>query len=703
MARKPKASRKDAAPAPIVINQAVNIPLNKLFLSDANVRTVRADDPAAIEALAHSITTRSLLQSLMVRPLDEAAGTYSVPGGGRRLRALQLLAKEGRIPDGQPIPCIVKTDGLAEDDSLAENNDRLDLHPVDEYRAFAALKAKGMGEEAIAAAYRVNATFVRQRLRLASASPKLLDAFIAEAIGLDELMAYCITEDQARQEQVFEALSKSHNQHPWHIRKMLTESTVPADDRRALFVGLDAYVAAGGPVMRDFFADRGTTAFLQDPMLLMRLVDDMLTSLRNKLLAEGWKWVEAAVEIPYQNKQALRRLQPVSEALSKKDARQLETLSEQHEALLEEHDEDDLPDDVKAQVEAIVAEIHDLQSRPPRFAPKDMARAGVFLSIDRDGRPTADYGFVRPEDEPRKPASHGHAHADEGRFDGAEPQAQPVAGADEAAEVEPAKGLPDSLVEDLTAYRTVALRNALANNFNVAFLSVLHTMCLTVFYHKGYDAPLQITIDSTFPGTAPGLAEWSHAKDIDQRHKAWTGRLPRSSADLWDALAALDDTDRAMLFAHCASRSLNVVREKFKKRDQAIRTAHQMSHALGFNMLQAGWTPRVETYLGRVTKALILEAVREGKDEASARLIESLKKPEMAKEAQRLLDGTGWLPEPLRLPDLAALAAPVSVDGKVDDDREHLPVSADEAAEGAEDLPEFMTSNEGEGETATDA
>src|SRR5262249_50968493 len=91
MARKSKRARNGADQAPIVIHPATNIPLDRLFLSDANVRTVGADDPEAIAALAHSISGRSLLQSLMVRPRGEEPDTYEVPGGGRRLRALKKL------------------------------------------------------------------------------------------------------------------------------------------------------------------------------------------------------------------------------------------------------------------------------------------------------------------------------------------------------------------------------------------------------------------------------------------------------------------------------------------------------------------------------------------------------------------------------------------------------------------------------------
>ena len=78
------------------------------------------------------------------------------------------------------------------------------------------------------------------------------------------------------------------------------------------------------------------------------------------------------------------------------------------------------------------------------------------------------------------------------------------------------------------------------------------------------------------------------------------------------------------------------------------RTTGDLSRALALDMAAAGWTPTVENYLGRVPKARILEAVAEAKGERSVQLIAHLKKGDMATEAQRMLDGTGWLPEPLR-------------------------------------------------------
>ena len=88
--------------------------------------------------------------------------------------------------------------------------------------------------------------------------------------------------------------------------------------------------------------------------------------------------------------------------------------------------------------------------------------------------------------------------------------------------------------------------------------------------------------------------------------------------------------------------------QPYDRRPKAIAHADRVAEAVKLDMAGAGWRPTVATYLGRVTKAQILEAVREAKGEQAAQLIEDLKKADMAREAERLLDGSGWLPEPLR-------------------------------------------------------
>jgi ParB family chromosome partitioning protein len=261
----------------IVLSSSRDIPFNKLILSQANVRRIKTG--VSIEELAEDIARRTLLQSLNVRSVVDAegkeTGMFEVPAGGRRFRALELLVKQKRMAKTQPVPCVIRTEGLAEEDSIVENMQREALHPLDQFRSFQTLRAKGLSEEDIAARFFVSATIVKQRLKLAAVSPKLLELYAEDEISLDQLMAFTVTNDHARQEQVWEALAKSYNKEPYAIRRQLTERAVQASDRRAQFVGLDAYQAAGGGVMRDLFTeDRG--GWLQDPALLDRLVEEKL-------------------------------------------------------------------------------------------------------------------------------------------------------------------------------------------------------------------------------------------------------------------------------------------------------------------------------------------------------------------------------------------------------------------------------------------
>ena len=153
------------------------------------------------------------------------------------------------------------------------------------------------------------------------------------------------------------------------------------------------------------------------------------------------------------------------------------------------------------------------------------------------------------------------------------------------------------------------------------------------------------------------------AKAVEARHESWKARLPKSENDLWDALTALDGGAQASLFAHCASFAVNALYEPANRYNQGRVSAHavrtRLDHAdvlarAGLDMAQKGWRPTVDNYLGRVTKPRILEAVREAKGDPSAQLIDHLKKADMAKEAERLLDDSGWLPEPLRLVDVTS-------------------------------------------------
>jgi ParB family transcriptional regulator, chromosome partitioning protein len=92
---------------------------------------------------------------------------------------------------------------------------------------------------------------------------------------LEQLMAFTVTNDHARQEQVWEQLSHGCNTEPYYIRRHVTEGAVRATDKRALFIGVDVYEAAGGIVTRDLF-EQDDGGWLQDPALLDRLAIEKL-------------------------------------------------------------------------------------------------------------------------------------------------------------------------------------------------------------------------------------------------------------------------------------------------------------------------------------------------------------------------------------------------------------------------------------------
>ncbi|ACI59564.1 ParB domain protein nuclease (plasmid) [Rhizobium leguminosarum bv. trifolii WSM2304] len=692
----------------ITLSSGRDIPFNKLVLSQQNVRKIKAG--ISIEDLAEDIARRGLLTSLNVRPeLDgdgNETGIYRIPAGGRRYRALELLVSQKRLSKTAGVPCIVSSGETPEiEDSLAENVQRVDLHPLDQFRAFQSLREQGQSEEDIAARFFVSVATVRQRLRLASVSPRLLDLYAADEMTLQQVMAFSITNDHVRQEQVWDTVLRSHAQEPYYIRRLLTETTIRATDRRAVYVGLEAYEAAGGVVMRDLF-DEDNGGWLQDPALLEQLVIEKLKTDAEALKAEeGWKWVEAAFDFPYGHTSGLRRFYGEQAEMTQAELDRHDTLRTEYDKLDADYAEaEDYSEETERRLEKLGAELDELNDRPYVFDPEEVARGGAFISLAASGELKIERGFVRSEDEPPVETTD----ADAAGLDANNNNPMPASSAGgisvngQAVSGEPAEDdddvvrpLSDRLVVDLTATRTVALRNALANEPVIALIAVLHAFVLKTFYLYGSDSCLELTLQSARFTQTPGLGDTVWAKEIDQRHEAWGQDLPKSPDDLWTFLIALDEVSRQALFAHCASLSLNAVTEPWNKRTRAIAHADQVAHSIGFDMVAAGWGPTVDSYLGRVTKSHILQAVREAKGDQSAELIGHLKKTDMAREAERLMAGSGWLPEPLRL--AAGLA---SVDESAFENAE---ISHDGATETENlELPAFLTEDTDEVSMPTD-
>jgi len=406
-------------------------------------------------------------------------------------------------------------------------------------------------------------------------------------------------------------------------------------------------------VLRDLFqADDG--GWLQDPALLDRLAAEKLEREAEAVRAEGWKWVEVATDFPYGHTYGLRRLAGEQRALTEEEIATEAGLKAEYEQLEATYAEaDELPEEADRHLAEIEAALEAFEQRPVIYDPAEVARAGAFVSIDGSGALRVERGYVRPEDEapvaaPEEPGA-GEAEGETTAVSASEPvTVDPVAEPDE--EDEGPRPLPDRLLTELTQHRTLALRDALAGDPDTAFLAALHVLCLKLFYRYGLDSCLEIEPKSAVLGAqAPGLADTVSARAIDARHAAWAAQLPKEPEALWDTLVGFDVDSRQALFAHCVALTVNAVHEAYNRRPRALAHADRIAEAVRLDMAAAGWRPTAESYLGRVTKARILEAVREARGDAAADRIAQLKKAEMA-AAEELLAGTGWLPEPLRTP-----------------------------------------------------
>lgn len=655
--------------APAANGVVLFVPLNKLKKSPRNARKTPHSE-AHIEALAASIAAKGMLQNLVVEPETNAegkpTGSYFVTiGEGRRL-AQMLRVKRKQIKKTESLRCVLDTENDAAEISLDENVTREAMHPADQFERFRELADnRGWGAEEIAARFGVTPHVVRQRMRLGAVSPKLMQVYRDGGLSLEQLMAFAITEDHDRQEQVFDKLS--YNREPWIIRRDLTKMNVEASDRRARFVGADAYAEAGGTIIRDLFTeDRG--GYFEDATLLDRLVIDKLESIAAEVQAsEGWKWTSVHIDFPHA--QGMRRTYPHPVDLSEDDAAAYTAAQEEYDRLSSEYEGyDKLPDEADQRFGELEAEMERIDGKRHAYDAGEIARGGVFVILNHDGTARIERGFIRAEDEAPEAedgddgetvnvTGDGEIVGDEDDSEDAEPHPED----EDAGDV--GKPLSDALVRDLTAHRTLGLRLALGEQPDMALVAVAHALAAQTFYRGGEASCLEIRLTSAYLAShADGIEDTPAAQALADRHAGWASDMPRDVANLWAFVAGLHQASLMALLAHCASLTVNAVRIPWEQKPNARATTEKLASAVVLDMT-AHWTPTTRSYLGRVTKAHILAAVREGISDEAAERIAGLKKPEMAEAAEQFLAGTGWLPSLLRTARPAWLDAEPEGDG----------------------------------------
>ncbi|CAB5722303.1 plasmid partitioning protein [Delftia tsuruhatensis] len=613
------------------------VPLSRLVLRPTG-RNVRKTPRMSIPELAASIQRVGLLQNLIVI-LSSDGEHYEVVAGGRRLAALKLLAKKHRIAKDWQVPCLQVADGTARTASLTENVQREAMHPADQFEAFAALVAEGRPIEDIAADFSVTPLVVQRRLKLANVSPRLMADYRADAVSLDQLMALAITDDHAAQESAFYD-APQWQRHPSHLRERLTEREIDAYRHPLVrFVGLDGYEAAGGGIRRDLFAEGDAGVYLNDAALLERLAQDKLAGIAATVRAEGWAWVDATPGVPHADLHAFQRAPRERREPNKREAARIEKLQAKMQEVAEavdaamDADDEDKVDALQEEGEALGEQLQALEDGLQDYGANVKAAAGAIVTIDRNGEAVIHRGLMR--------------EAEAKALRTLERLRQGFSGEGEAENDEQPKtaAMSDRLAQRLSAHRTAALKIEVARHPQAALAAVVHGMVQAVLQESRYgfkrdSLPLGVSLklQDRLEGMAPDWPHSAAAVALRELQQVAGEGLPEDSAELFAALLAKPQDELVKLLAVCVASTVDVVTPRATPRQPGA----ELAQAVGLDMA-TWWQPTAEGYFKHVSKAVILDAVGAFAPESVTRLAK-LKKADIASEAERLADGTGWMP-----------------------------------------------------------
>ena len=652
--------------------ELLSVPLSALVASPFNVRRYA---PGQVDELAALIDSQGLLHNLVVTEHVGQRGKRKSPGNGglrfavaageRRRRALLLLQSRGRLPTDYQVPCELVPHERALEVSVAENSGREPLHPADEFDAFKAMIDEGKGIEDVAARFGVSPLTVQRRLKLAALSPRVLALYRQDGINLDQLMALTLADDHAVQETNW--FDVPH----WErsaaaIRRRLTAGEVEAAcSGLARFVGIEAYEAAGGVVKRDLF-DSEHSRFLADPTLLQRLALEKLESTVAAVREEGWRWVESSLDV---DSFALRQFTRADYDLRKPTAderKELAELARRSRELEQQNDAlRDRPDGWADEAEVIDLEEQDIAARQRAiqqglrvWAPDVKAQAGVIVTVSREGDVAIMRGLVREADRRALDATRrrhekaackgvGTLRADTPATN--EEQNESTHSDQATATGSKRAEFSDALSRRLAAHRTLALQAVLSRNVPVALVALANALAQRVLgdeYRRAGQA-LQITAQASAHALAAAADDAKAAPAwlaLQTARDAWTERLPKDRAAWFAWLLERPQAELLELMALCSALTVNALPSA-----GAAFDANALAAAGGLDMAD-WWEPTEDGFLNHVSKAQIVQALKEAGTGLGSDGVESMKKGLLVSTALARLKGRHWLPAPLRQP-----------------------------------------------------
>ena len=587
------------------------VKLSQLRLSPLNVRRVK---PKAIDQLAADMLAHGQLQNLVVYA---EGNRFEVAAGGRRYRALKQLEKAKAIPACHPVNVDVRDKAEAVELSLAENVQHESMHVADAVIAYGDLRAQGKSPEDIAARFGVALTYVKKVLRLSALHPDALACLARDQIGMEAAQALTLTDDHDRQLEALKRFGNSAHQ----IRRMLTEEKIGTTSSLFLFVGHDAYVAAGGTITADLFAEGGD-GYADAPLTVETLATAKMAEVEAGYRAEGWRDIRASLERPddYYNLVTVHA-----------EGKREPTEAEQAERAR-----------IQDAAEARLAELGKGNQWGDR----------VFSSLEREARILENRLCVFTDEQKAKSAMMLFVG------NGGEVEAKAIrtkriakGGSGDAPAIKP--DYSGAMIETLSKIKTLAVQEAVATNPALA-LDILLDCLVGQGIHRepSYYSPLSLRLEGFNAAVPDDMMTLGDIASVDEIGGSDFAAMPE--VNRFAAIRAMNVDDKGRLLALLVARQINGGETSGSRRDRRHRRFDQIAFASGVDMVSK-WQAPVAFY-DRLKKPVIAKIMTEVLGKSAADNCAKMKKGELAAAAAERMAGHGWLP-----PALVIAEPPVEV------------------------------------------
>lgn len=614
-------------------------PLSVFVMSLLNARTIPYSTES-IESMAATIKSVGLLQNLVAHELPD--GELAVAAGGKRLTALNLLLSQQFLTPDYPVPFKRVSPEMAALVSYIENAQRSDMHAAEQIASFGALAYQGKTPEQIGAELGYSTRHVQRMLKLANLAPSLLKLLADDQLTVEQCQTLCLEDDQARQVRVYEEVKASwHNLPVTMLRKLITDKEISITDKRFLFVGREAYEAAGGVVREDLFSQQegeGTA----DAVLLETLTVQKLTAMAQDIQdSEGWKWSLGQLSSLYPHRDALTYQltdEPEPVYIGDEESR-IDDLYQVADDCAQSADDEGY----SAASDEI--EIIEKAALVRAWTPEIRAMSGVVVGFDKYGELCVQRGVVRIADLQGEESSE----IEQGE-ESAVPHISPI---NVAKKPDAAEGISLPLLTKMSSERTLAVQAALMQQQKKAVALLVWQLCTDVFTsgsHYGNPFGIRVTVPHySLTQNAPSGDKGPGFTALMQEKTRLEALLPQGWNKDFTTFFDLSGETLMSLMAFCVACSVDGVQTREYQRTSDSRL-DSLENAIGFHM-RDWWQPTKANFFADLKHTQIMDALTEAGFKGAAADAAKMKKGDAAELAEGKMRDTRWVPAWMKGPE----------------------------------------------------